>query len=642
MKTKSLISIAIFLAIFSLVAEAQTPKRPVAKPAATKSQPAADPKPTPAPKASTPEQAFFNEGLKCAKEDYDCQVSNYSKAINLGLNTKEVFKNRGNAFLSRKDAEKAIADFTKLIELDPNDISAYKNRGSLYLEISRTSQAAMAAIRDYTTAIDLEPKDIDLYLRRSRAFIIVRNFEKASVDLEKADTITAGNPNVQIIRGEMLLAQNEFDTAIEAFSKAISLNPDYEKYVLRGNAYASRKKYGLASADFTKAIQLDPSKAHGYLGRGIIAEANKQFDEALRDYNKAIELDKNLGKAFERRAKIYYEKKEYGLAIEDASKSISLQPSHDALLVRMMSHYYRNGNKADEQYNSDLAQWKIVAMRTANKEIAENPRNIDALKLRANVNRSSIQYQLAVDDLKKAIEIEPSNAELRYELAGIYLALNNITSNIYAQNELDKAIELEPAKAEYYGLRADAYSRYNPSYVDDRSIKDYSKAIELDPKNALYYLSRGSLYLRRTYPKSYIEALQDFDRITELSSELKSYAEQQQISIVTNATDGMDSDWLKIQERFLNKKIESSPQNVHYYILRAKYLEKFWDLRDPNSSFAQAMNMKKYWVMARDNVFTQATEDYRKCSEINVEKKQYCMDAAANFKRKVDASTPRK
>ena len=91
----------------------------------------------------SPAQDFFNQGLKCEAKDYDCQISNYTKAINLNLNTKDVFKNRGNAFLQRKDFDKAIADFTKLIELDLNDASGYKNRGRIYLENSNSPQAVM-------------------------------------------------------------------------------------------------------------------------------------------------------------------------------------------------------------------------------------------------------------------------------------------------------------------------------------------------------------------------------------------------------------------------------------------------------------------------------------------------------------------
>lgn len=139
-----------------------------------------------ASKQPSPDHAFFSEGLKCDKQDYDCQISNYTKAINLKLNTKAVFKNRGYAYMGKEEYPKAIADFSKAIELDKNDAEGYKDRGKAIYALAQSDEMLDTAIDDFTSAAELEPKDAEAYKFRGIAYFARSNFDKAKKDLERA------------------------------------------------------------------------------------------------------------------------------------------------------------------------------------------------------------------------------------------------------------------------------------------------------------------------------------------------------------------------------------------------------------------------------------------------------------------------
>ena len=64
--------------------------------------------------------------------------------------------------------------------------------------------------------------------------------------------------------------QNELDSAVEGYTKAIALDPqDAEAYGNRGHAYYDKGDYDRAIADYDQAIALDPQDAEAYYNRGV-------------------------------------------------------------------------------------------------------------------------------------------------------------------------------------------------------------------------------------------------------------------------------------------------------------------------------------------------------------------------------------
>ena len=74
-----------------------------------------------------------------------------------------------------------------------------------------------------------------------------------------------------------------------------------------------------------------------------------------------------------------------------------------------------------------------------------------------------------------------------------------------AIKDYDKAIELNPKKSNYYYNRALAYSKQNDY---DKAIRDLNQSIRLDPKFAAAYNNRGVAYERKG---DYKRAIEDYD-----------------------------------------------------------------------------------------------------------------------------------
>jgi len=128
-----------------------------------------------------------------------------------------------------------------------------------------------------------------------------------------------------------------------------------------------------------------------------------------------------------------------------------------------------------------------------------------------NAYNSSQQFQNAIEDYTKAIELDPKNP-WAYSGRGFAYAYSNQLQE--AINDYTKAIELRPPPtlaALNYCSRGDVYHDLG---LNQNAKDDYTKAIELDPKHAYAYYGRGSVYVQLG---QYHKAEDDFGKAIELN-----------------------------------------------------------------------------------------------------------------------------
>ncbi|MBI3377343.1 MAG: tetratricopeptide repeat protein [Nitrospirae bacterium] len=124
--------------------------------------------------------------------------------------------------------------------------------------------------------------------------------------------------------------KSQLDRAIEDFNKVVILNPNsYSAYFAQGATYLYKEQYDKAIEEFNKAIVLNPNSDLAYVGRGFAYDKQKEFERAIEDYNKAIQLGGYWqAMAYSNRGLIRANKKQYNMAIEDIGKAITLAPNN--------------------------------------------------------------------------------------------------------------------------------------------------------------------------------------------------------------------------------------------------------------------------------------------------------------------------
>jgi Tfp pilus assembly protein PilF len=171
--------------------------------------------------------------------------------------------------------------------------------------------------------------------------------------------------------------------AIQEFSRAIQLNPNYEMaYFMRAVTYEELREYLKALQDYDRTIEIDPKDADNYYVRAVhkIESPNiRDYRGALIDLNRAIALNPRYTRAYIQRGTLKYEKlKDFKGALADLNQAISI-----------------------------------------------SPRSVSAYQERASLKRELEDFRGALADYDRAIKINPKSADTHFNRAGLRLKLKD-------------------------------------------------------------------------------------------------------------------------------------------------------------------------------------------------------------------------
>jgi len=264
--------------------------------------------------------------------------------------------------------------------------------------------------------------------------------------------------------------------AIKDLSKAIRLNPTSTAYLQRGRVYNGKGDYDKAIEDFNQFIRLDPNNAGIYSNRGLAYTNKGDYDKAIEDFNKAISLDINDAYIYGNRGIAYDKKGNIDRAIEDYNQAIKLDPN-DALAYNNRGNAY--GKIGD--YDNAIADY--------NHAIKLDPNYAGTYKNRGIIYFIKSDFNKAIADYSHAIRLDPNDAGTYYLRGNIYKNKEDYDRAIADYNQ---TIKLAPDEASAYNNRGEAYQE---KWDFDKAIADYNEAIKLDPHYAAAYSNRAFAYL---------------------------------------------------------------------------------------------------------------------------------------------------
>lgn len=112
-----------------------------------------------------------------------------------------------------------------------------------------------------------------------------------------------------------------FDLAIEAYKKAVEINPSFAQALNNlGYSYKERHYYTYAIEMYKRAIEIDPEDSGFYYNIGNAYMGKEMLKEAYESYKKAVELEPNFAKAHYNIGKSYIRMN----MLEEAVKELTL------------------------------------------------------------------------------------------------------------------------------------------------------------------------------------------------------------------------------------------------------------------------------------------------------------------------------
>ena len=197
----------------------------------------------------------------------------------------------------------------------------------------------------------------------------MNNYSSAALDCNKAIDLDKKNAAAYYNRGLVYLNTEKYQLAIEDFNIAIRLKSDYaEAYSFRGVTYGNLEKYDIALNDLNKSVEINSNIGMTYYNRGVIYGYLNKLDLELADYNKALKLDKSIAEAYYNRGLIKgKDKEDYKGAIEDFTFALNINPKDIKILLNRGYANLLIGN-----YDSAIKDYKKVLEIDKDNEKAKN------------------------------------------------------------------------------------------------------------------------------------------------------------------------------------------------------------------------------------------------------------------------------
>ncbi len=235
-----------------------------------------------------------------------------------------------------------------------------------------------------------------------------------------------------VAAGDTALAAADLGAAIEAFTGAITLNPDsMAAHLKRGLAYRRRRELEAALRDLRRASELDPSAPRVFEWQGDVNLDLGRYARAAEHYEQSVRLDDRQPDVHYKRAVARYREGTAGAAVEPLRRAVALKPDH------AQAHYLLGLCLRDLARLDEAGDALATAARLA-------PGLLAVREARADVFQARGQTARAVDELSALAALEPDRAERAVAVASAYARAGRHDAAVLA---LGRAAERFPDSA---------------------------------------------------------------------------------------------------------------------------------------------------------------------------------------------------
>ncbi len=246
--------------------------------------------------------------------------------------------------------------------------------------------------------IAASPNNAALLHERAEAYIEMKRFQDALVDMNKVMTIDSTKSAYFMTMADLSFAANKTYDAKNNLERAIAIDPENTDAMMRlAELDLIVRKYAESVALLTKVLAKDKSNTNAWLMRGINFKENGDTVKAISDFRSAIEADPKFYNAYMQLG-ILYQLKNDPIAEGYFSNAIKLDPkSEEALYGRGL--WYQEHDKLDKAIQDYTS---IIQINPGNKNAHFNLGYIHQIYLKIYPEAAKHYSNAILADIKYA------------------------------------------------------------------------------------------------------------------------------------------------------------------------------------------------------------------------------------------------
>jgi tetratricopeptide (TPR) repeat protein len=381
-----------------------------------------------------------------------------------------------------------------------------------------------SALAHFDRAAELEPTDANVYWRRGDCHARLGDHDRALANYRRALALDPDSIDGLHSMGKALVALGKPAEGIRYYDQAIARAPRYvDFYEARGIAHEVQGQYAAAVRDYERILELDPARVVARFARARCNVDRGEPDAAIAELTEIVTQTSDAHLVHLLLGKAYLQKAQLAPAFEALSRAVEAAPDMDEAWLQRALVLVRMGERdravADAERAAELAPQQAEYVYTAlalrggdpaariaalEGPIARFPDTGLFLQERAEIHVQQGDHERALTDWERILARWPDEVDARL---GRARALGALERHAEALEEVERAIELEPDNAMAYGLRA---SYRDQLEVDEAVVgADWDRAAELGPDEPAIRYYRGRYRMLR---ERYEAAIADFDR----------------------------------------------------------------------------------------------------------------------------------
>lgn len=309
---------------------------------------------------------------------------------------------------NREEALTALDSALKLpFESDELHAQALLLRGELGKDLDQRRA-------DLTEAIKLAPADPKPLRARAALELQLRNFEECLSDIDAALALDPNDANTHQAKGRVLMESNQLEQARQSFARARELAPGAPEPLLeRARASILLGDAASAIADLSSVLERDEGDLQALYLRSQARLLADDSEGALEDANQLVELAREAPMALRARASVLANTGKFAEAAQDLERIISQSDEPDVETLDQLGNLYLVQKRPKK------------AIRAYTRALNAMPKDVAALRGRADAYLSVGKQSEAIADYELALEITPQQDGVLNNLAWVLATSTN-------------------------------------------------------------------------------------------------------------------------------------------------------------------------------------------------------------------------